>query len=215
MADYVNYSVVSWTDATPITSVRLNQMSTNIEQVKIANEDKPKGIVKYKSTTPNVGTTVGTQSDVKLVIALENTGGVDNRVTLDPTRYYRFVFNIRALAQSASGDDGRYEIYLVEGNTASNTSPLFTWTVSSPVTYRMVTSGSSAPDASTVPYAENNTYFAGGKYEHVESGLTKTNQSYSICIQRFSGAVQSSTGLPIWATHGVAEFYIEDIGGVA
>ena len=42
MADYTNYSIVSWSDTTPITSVRLNQMSVNIDQVKIVNDDKPK-----------------------------------------------------------------------------------------------------------------------------------------------------------------------------
>ena len=46
---YENYSQVSWTDGTPITGDRLQQMSTNTQQVKEATDDAPQGVKKIKS----------------------------------------------------------------------------------------------------------------------------------------------------------------------
>ena len=48
---YENYTFVSWTDGTPITGDRLAQMSTNIDQVKDATDDKPYGLLKFKTVT--------------------------------------------------------------------------------------------------------------------------------------------------------------------
>ena len=53
---YENYSFVSWTTGTPITGDRLSQMSTNIEQVKDATDDKPQGILKFKQISVNSNT---------------------------------------------------------------------------------------------------------------------------------------------------------------
>ena len=48
---YENYTFVSWSDGTPITSERLAQMSMNVEQVRDANDNKPNGILSFEEIT--------------------------------------------------------------------------------------------------------------------------------------------------------------------
>ena len=103
MADYTNYSLVTWTDLTPISSVRLNQVSTNIEQVKIANEDKPKGLLQISNTVITNGSSAAAEfANIKL-ISLDLVSGVDKRVTLDSQRYYRLNLVLPGITQQDAG----------------------------------------------------------------------------------------------------------------
>lgn len=212
MADYTNYAVVSWTDATPITSVRLNQMSTNIEQVKTANEDKPKGILKIKTEQSPSGSQNAQENNNSKIIALELSGGVDNRVTLDATRYYKFTLSIPNIIFTPTGEDGTLVIRLKEGNTVGSGNTLTTWTLQPPAAVYLNGTPGAPSSASSNLALRSSSYIGAGTYAHVISGETKTNQAYMIEVQRVDGNQQ--VNLPEWSISGTVQFYIEDVGGV-
>jgi hypothetical protein len=56
---YENYRYVSWASGTPITGERLSQMSNNIEQVKEATDDNPRGIIQFQQVSTDVPNTTG------------------------------------------------------------------------------------------------------------------------------------------------------------
>ena len=56
MADYDNYDLISWSLGTPITAGRLQQVSTNISEVKSATDKHAKGVLIMEQFTSAVGT---------------------------------------------------------------------------------------------------------------------------------------------------------------
>lgn len=229
MADYTNYSLVTWTDLTPISSVRLNQVSTNIEQVKIANEDKPKGLLKMSTGVLDAGSDSGGGGEFAKVkvTSLDLVGGTDNRVTLDATRYYRLNLNLPNITQAgAGGEDSTYLIKFCKGNTVSAGNLLTTFTLSSGIgAYIDMTSGNpsivnaNSTAGASLPMVANtairsNIIFGGGTYSYVYSA-TKVNESFFVEIERLQGA--STANADTWSIvdSSSTQFYIEDIGGVA
>lgn len=213
MADYTNYSLVTWTDLTPISSVRLNQMSTNIEQVKIFNEDKPKGLLKISNTVITNGSSVSSEfANVKLT-ALDLIGGADNRVTIESTRYYKISLHLPGIIQASSGgEDSRYEIRFCKGNGVSSGNTLTTYTLNSGIgTYINLVSGGANIANTTLRSGKT---FGAGVYSTIYSS-DQVNQSFFIEVQRIAGA--SSANPSTWALtdSSLVQFYIEDIGGVA
>lgn len=213
MADYTNYSLVTWTDLTPISSVRLNQMSTNIEQVKIFNEDKPKGLLKISNTVITNGSSVSSEfANVKLT-ALDLIGGADNRVTIESTRYYKISLHLPGITQAISGgEDSRYEIRFCKGNGVSSGNTLTTYTLNSGIgTYINLVSGGANIANTTLRSGKT---FGAGVYSTIYSS-DQVNQSFFIEVQRIAGA--SSANPSTWALtdSSLVQFYIEDIGGVA
>jgi len=218
MADYTNYSLVTWTDLTPISSVRLNQISTNIEQVKIANEDKPKGLLKISNTVITNGSSVSAEfSNVKLA-SLDLVGGIDNRVTLDSTRYYRLNLSLPGITQaSTGGEDSYYQIRFCKGNGTSTGNTITTFTLNSGAAiYTNVASGTPAfanvTTANTM-YRSGIT-FGGGTYTAIYSAL-KVNESFFVEVQRVAGASPLNPCTWALSDSSLMQFYIEDIGGVA
>jgi hypothetical protein len=232
MADYTNYSLVTWTDLTPISSVRLNQISTNIEQVKIANEDKPKGLLQISNTVITNGSSAAAEfANIKL-ISLDLVSGVDKRVTLDGQRYYRLNLVLPGLTQQdPGGEDGKYEIRFCKGNGVSAANILTTFTVLSGIgAYIDLTNGAAetrtvsteAPSAVGTTTVAGNTKirgsitFGAGVYSFVYSN-TKVNESFFVEIARSSdaSAANPSTWAIVTGGESSVQFYIEDIGGVA
>jgi hypothetical protein len=212
MADYTNYSLVTWTDLTPLSSVRLNQVSTNIEQVKIANDDKPKGLLKISNTVLTSGSSSSAEfANVKLV-ALTLTGGIDNRVTVDSTRYYRLNLSLPGITQAAAGgEDSRYEIRFCTGNGTSTGNILTTYKLNSGIGTYISLAGGAANVANTG--VRSGITFGSAVYSTVYSAAV-TNQSFFIEIQRIAGA--SALNPSLWSVDAsLVQFYIEDIGGVA
>lgn len=220
MADYTNYSIVSWSDTTPITSVRLNQMSTNIEQVKIVNDDKPKGILKKMELSNNIANGAGAIFANTKIISLtqETIGNVsyDNRVTLDSGRYYRLVLNFPGLTQDdAGGEDSTYYIRFRSGNTVSSGDVLATFKLNSGIAtfISMASSATANVSATTV---RSDITFGAGTYQHVINNVSANNQSYFVEVQREQGASNNNaTGWQVIASSGSLQFYIEDAGGIA
>jgi hypothetical protein len=228
MAEYTNYSIVSWSDTTPITSVRLNQMSTNIDQVKIVSSDKPNGILRIRTGVGDVSNGVGAIfSNTKIIALTQETSGntaYDNRVTLDSSRYYRLTFVCPGIMQlDAGGEDSTYYIKFRTGNTANAGSIVSQFVLSSGIgafysvaakpttdlTYDQVDSLGIRPEI----------IFGAGTYSYVFQGDSQVvNGSYFVELQRTvgpSGNMTNSTGWTVLGSSGQMQFYIEDIGGIA
>ncbi len=221
MADYTNYSFVSWTDSTPITSVRLNQMSVNIDQVKIVNDDKPKGILKLRDVTSNPVATGNNKFVPTKIAGLEQETignvGVDNRVTLDSSRYYKLTLSLPAIQQDqGGGEDSVYYLRFRTGNTA-NTGDILTTFVLAPQVgiYRTLVANTNISNGLAFM---SPIIFGGGTYTYVFRGNTVTNQSHIAELERVTpptGNANLASGWTVLAASGRMQFYIEDIGGIA
>lgn len=221
MADYTNYSIVSWSDMTPITSVRLNQMSVNIDQVKIVNDDKPKGILKLRQVSNNVSNGTGAVFANTKIIALtqETEGNVsyDNRVTLESGRYYKMCLNLPGITQSgAGGEDSNYFIRFRTGNTAGSGDIIAAFQLNSGIgTFINVATVTPANTSQTT--VRSDVTFGSGKYEAVLYNVSATNQSYFVEIERVAGGTgaNNASNWTVLGSIGDLQFYIEDAGGIA
>jgi hypothetical protein len=225
MADYTNYSIVSWADTTPITSVRLNQMSINIDQVKIVNDDKPRGILKLATIANNVTNTSNAQFANTKIIALtqETIGNVayDNRVTIQSSRYYRMVLNFPGISQDdPGGEDSTYYLRFRKGNTAGSGDIIAAFVLNSGVATFLNTA---TTVANSLTIANNlavrgDIAFGAGTYEYIIANQSLENQSYFVEIQRTQGGASGPNNASNWtvlASSGALQFYIEDAGGIA
>jgi len=223
---YENYSQVSWTDGSPLTGERLQQMSTNIEQVKEATDDSPQGLKKIKSNPDQVGS-ISSFSSTTEIIALKDefsTGGnADNRVTIDANRYYRITLHFTGFQIDAKGaEDSFYQISLHEGthgganttlHTVSFTPPIFAFinvaTLASQATIANIALRSDAYDSR----------FGAGTYSVVKQtgSSASTNKSYFAAVTRFAGASPAYAPSYIIPTSATAplQLFVEDIGGIA
>ena len=213
---YENYTTVAWTNGTPITGDRLQQMSINTEQVKDATDDNPRGVIKRK--IQNSDAAFSTSNVNETLIELKNeAGGANNSITLPGNRFVKASFNFPGIAiASPGGEDSVFEIRLIQGTEAS---AIYTWYASPPVNVYLDTSGG----APTIPddfLARSNQplYFGGGTYTHLFDSSTGLKESdgtgiFKIVIFRDSGA--SSANLPTFTVKGPMHFWIEDAGGTA
>jgi hypothetical protein len=216
---YENYSFVSWTAGTPISSDRLGQMSTNIGQVKDATDDNPKGILKLKTIS---GTTLGPYSSFNTeheIISLENEGGagVNNLVNVGVNRYYRLTLSFPGISiLNAGAEDSTYLITLNEGTTAAPV-VLSTWKATAgPFTF-INTAGANATIANEIIKSSSfPTKIGAGTYSTIfdSTGSGITNKRYYIGITRDDGSTQNnSPTFQILTSDARMQFYAEDIGG--
>jgi len=216
---YENYSFVSWTAGTPISSDRLGQMSTNIGQVKDATDDNPKGIIKIKTIS---GTTFGPYSSFNTeheIISLENEGGagVNNLVNVGVNRYYRLTLSFPGISiLNAGAEDSTYLITLNEGTTAAPV-VLSTWKATAgPFTF-INTAGANATIANEIIKSSSfPTRIGAGTYSTIfdSTGSGITNKRYYIGITRDDGSTQNNNPtFQILTSDARMQFYAEDIGG--
>jgi hypothetical protein len=217
MPDYTNYSTVSWSDLTPITSVRLNQMSTNIDQVKLVNDSKPKGILKIREATGNVsnGSVAGDIFKHTKIISLtqETEGNVayDNRVTLSSQRYYRLTFICPGIVQAdAGGEDSIYYIRFRTGNTANTGTILSTFVLSSGAGL-YINTDAEAPTTDNITL-RSDIVFGAGTYSYVFQGTNANNESHIVELERYKSNSNNASGWTVLGAAGKMQFYIEDIG---
>lgn len=218
---YENYRYISWSSGTPITGARLTQMSTNIQQVKDATDDKPQGIIKYKKRTSNLVVSAASAQTEQEIVALE-TGAPDNRINADANRFIRFNFNltggIKLISQGA--EDLTYQLYIKQGDFG----------VGSPITLAVINlnphsysyydvSSNSTNTTETVKSSSGPTYFGSGQYSVViDSGASGlVNQSFFVSIKRQNNSnTANAPGYTVIAGGtSPAEFYAEDIGGIS
>lgn len=214
---YENYRSVTWTSGTPITGARLAQMTTNIQQVKEATDDRPQGVLKYKKNTGNVSVlAVNGQTETEIVALASGTP--DNRVSTDANRYIRFNFNltggIKLISQGA--EDLTYKIFIKQGIFGVGGSTTLATFILNPHAYSYYdVSTDSNNTTESVKSSSGPTYFGAGHYSTILASGTSglTNQSFFVSIQRQSNS--STTNAPGFTVMGAVEFYAEDVGGTA
>jgi hypothetical protein len=219
---YENYSFVSWSSATPITGERLAQMSTNIDQVKDATDDKPQGVIKFKTVTTSPGSwTDFTDHSIITLSDESGTGGADNRVTVSSNRFYRATINFTGFVIDAKGaEDATYMIKICSGTFGGANTILQQYKFTPPpfTFIDVATLGNSATIANHT--LKNNAYdtrFASGMHSIVlqSNSAGFTNQSFFVSVKRDQGA--SANNAPAYSIPASVgnelQFYIEDIGG--
>lgn len=222
---YENYTQVSWTDGSPITGERLQQMSTNIQQVKEATDDSPQGIKKYKTVTTSSGSLTNFSSTSE-IIGLKNetgTGGPDNRITIDANRYYRVTLHFTGFQVDAKGaEDSFYQVSLHEGTHGGANTVLHAVSFTPPIfAYINVASLGGSATISDIALRSDayDSRFGAGTYSVVLStgASASTNKSYFAAVNRFQGA--SATNAPSYIIPASAtsplQLLVEDIGGLA
>lgn len=215
---YENYRFVSWTTGTPITGERLAQMSTNIEQVKDATDDRPQGVIQLHQITADVPNTVGYSDFVEYeLISLKEDPPADRRVSVDGNRYYKLSLSFPGFVVKARGaEDSTYSIKFYQGTFGNASTLLNTWSLTPPIfSYYDV---SSDPSTTTVSPKANGypTKFGAGDYSMIltstSSGLT--TESFYVTVKRDQGA--NTTNAPSYyipSSGTLMQFYIEDVGG--
>jgi len=221
---YENYSSVAWSSGTPLTGDRLQQMSTNIQQVKEATDDKPQGVLKYKKVTSTFSPFTDIDATENLIVALKDetgTGGNDLSVSADGNRFMRLVLTFPGISIQARGaENTRYVLSIKQGTDTGNiVDTLATYYFSPPVYSFIDVSANAAETAQTVRSngAAQGTYIGAGQYSVIvdttSAGLS--SESYFVSVKREvnsnmtnapSYTILSSTSAPV-------EFYAEDAGG--
>lgn len=217
---YENYSLVSWTDGSPITGERLQQMSTNIQQVKEATDDSPQGIKKVKSNPSSIGdiTLTGTTAEIISLKDETGSGGADNRVTIDANRYYRVKLNFPGFKVNAKGaEDARYVLSIRSGIHGSANTLLYQVDFTPPVFAYINVTGAGPITISNIALRSDSyaSFFGAGTYEVVlNSSGGFSNRSFFADVTRQPGA--SMTNAPSYTVPSTyLQLYVEDIGGTA
>lgn len=216
---YENYNFVSWTTGTPITGERLAQMSTNIEQVKDATDDKPQGILKFKQDSANTSAFSDFSEHELIKLADESgSGGADNRVSVSGNRYYKVVLNFPGFRIKGKGmEDSTYNLRVYSGTFGGANTPITTWSVT-PHTFDFYDTATNASTVTTtVKSTGYDTIIGTGTYVFTlssnSSGLS--GESFFVAVDRTQGT--STTNAPdyfIRANNSPMQLYIEDAGGV-
>lgn len=219
---YENYTQVAWTYGTPITADRLQQMTENIQQVKDATDDNPRGLVKIKEISSSL--TYNTMNTYHEIINLKNegSGNPDNSVTLPASRYVRLSLTFPGIKVSTPGqEDSVFILRLSQGNPANTATTLYQWKISQPIHTFLDASATASPTTSNTQVRGSSfpNYFGTGTYSFVtttSTGITGSNGSgvFNVEIYRDSGnsAANPSTFI-IPCNESKMQLYIEDIGG--
>ena len=215
---YESFRTVSWSDATPITSVRLQQMTTNIEQVKSANLDKPIGIVRYNTVgsdidVPIAGRTI--QQD-HVLVELKLDGATDNRWTLESGRYYKLCLDLPPIeVQGPGGEDSTYTIAFSRGTFATPVgSVIRSYTLNSGIAlFTNVHTEAASVDNLTL---KSTIRFGAGTYTCIFTGAGEENVSFFAKITKTQGSSGSGniTNYSIQNSESPTQFWLEDIGGI-
>jgi hypothetical protein len=223
---YENYNFVSWSDGTPITSLRLSQMSTNIEQVKDVIDDKATGVLKFNQLTTQSPNATGysdfTEHEVIYLKDESGTGGSDTRVSIAENRYYKITVNIPAISVlSAGAEDSRYVINLYNGSNIADAGKqkLGYWEIT-PHTFTFANVAMGLPANIANEAIKSNTYpskIGSGTYTVLQTtGSSLTNQSFFLSVSRVAGA--NIVNAPNWRIEGNSsapiQIYVEDAGGI-
>lgn len=219
---YENYTQVSWSLGTPITGDRLQQMTENIQQVKDATDDNPRGVIKIKEVTGAV-TSNSMNSYVEIInLKNEGAGNPDNSVTLPASRYVKLTLTFPGIKVAAPGqEDSVFILRVSQGSNANTANTLYLWKISQPIHTFLDASTTSPPTVSNTQIrgSSHPVYFGAGSYSFITTtgaGITGSNGSgvFNVEVYRDSGnsAANPSTFV-IPCNESKMQFYIEDVGG--
>ncbi len=218
---YENYTPVSWSDGTPITGARLQQMTTNIEQVKDATDDKPKGLLRLKTITAN--TSSFSDFTEHEIVALEdetsnplpNSG--DNRVTVDAYRWYKITINFPGVAVTEPGnEDSVFNLKICSGQFGGANTTIKTYKFTVPP-YTYLNSASNATPVISDHSVKGNfpTRVGAGTYTVIANTSTAlSNQDFFVSIIRNQGQSNNSpSAYVIPCADTSCDLFVEDVGG--
>lgn len=218
---YENYSFVSWTEGTPITGERLQQMSTNTEQVKLATDGKPKGILRLKtvsSDSPSNTTSNANLAASYEVISLKNeSGNPDNRITLETGRAYKLTLIFPGIeVNTTGGEDATYELGIKRGVFGNTTSNISVYQLNSgPIMFANVsTTAANNTNLSTLLNLHSGYHFGAGTYTAIVIGDGTANESFTVDIRKVAGPSGSNraTAYAVVGSEVPIQLMIEDIG---
>lgn len=223
---YENYSIVSWTDGSPITGDRLQQMSTNIQQVKEATDDRPLGLVKYKTVTTSSATftSFATTNEIIALKDETSTGGADRRVSVSGNRYYRVVLNFTGFQIDAKGaEDSYYVVSIHHGTHGGANTMIYSADFTPPIfAYINVASLGGSATISNIALRSDSydSRFGAGTHSVVLASDSAgfTNRSFFAAVNRFQGASSANAPgyfVPASSSTKELQLYVEDIGGIA
>lgn len=219
---YENYTQVSWTVATPITADRLQQMTENIQQVKDATDDNPKGLIKIKEITSSI--TYNTMNQYHEIINLKNegSGNPDYSVSLPESRYIKVTLNFPGIKINQPGqEDSVFILRVSQGNPANTATTLCLWKISQPIHTFLDASTTFPPTTANTQVRGSSypSYFGAGSYSIVTTtgtGITGVDGTgvFNVEIYRDSG---NSTANPstfiIPCNESKMQLLVEDVGG--
>ena len=214
---YETFDTISWSDGTPLTSDRLQQMSTNIDLVKEVTDGYSRGVLSLKQDTTTH--TAITDSTYTSIIALVNEGGgLDYRVTAAANRYVKITFTTPGI-QIANGDENNIYSYRLYNGTATSDTLTQEWffgvpsqDVITPATATVEDTGATNRTvllSSSITAMTGTKKMGGGTFSViVDSGSTGlTTQNYTVFVGR-SGGTASYNTLGTQPT----QLYAEDCG---
>ncbi len=223
---YENYSQVSWTDGTPITGDRLQQMSTNTQQVKEATDDNPQGVKRLKVVTSNTASFTDFANTHEIINLTDEsgTGGPDNRVTISASRFYKVTLNFTGFVVAAPGaEDSTYIVSLHTGTHGSANTMIYSAKFTPSIfAYIDVSTSGNASTISNIALRNSayDSFFGAGTHSVVlQSNISGfTNETFFAAVNRVQGASANSAPsyiVPAASTVQPLQLYVEDIGGVA
>jgi len=184
MAEYTTYSTVSWSDGTPISSDRLQQMSTNSEAIKTTTQTYAKGVLARQTKGATIPASPITDTSANEIVGFSQTGtgydiSGDSRLTVGANRLFRITLTIPAVDFAGlDASDNQYYFKLVSGSASSDTQ-VAQWYFGSPET------------------SSSGMKVAGGDYSVLlESSTGITSQAYTVFMSRVAGTV----GYQVFAT---------------
>lgn len=216
---YENYRFISWTDGTPLTGERLAQMSTNIEQVKEATDDRPQGLIQFHQISTDVPNATGYSDFAEYeLISLKEDPPADRRVSVDGNRYYKLHLNFPGFLVKARGaEDSTFLIKFYQGTFGNASTLLNTWRVTPPIFSYYDVSSNASTTTTSVKSNGYPTRFGAGDYSYVvttsSSGISA--ESFYVAIKRDQGASANNAPAYYIPSGGTTmQFYVEDIGGI-
>ena len=219
---YENYFYVSWAAGTPLTSGRFEQMSLNIQQIKDAATDNPNGILQFNQSTTASANWNDFAVSHEIINLVDNTGtgGLNQQVAIDASRYYKVAINIPGIVVWGPGsEDSTFKLELYRGISTGNAATLIsTWKIT-PSTFSYLNVASAAANIANEAVKSNSypSIIGGATYSVIQQTTTAlTQQSFYAAITRDQGASSNnSPSFAIYAATGAPiQLYVEDVGGV-
>jgi hypothetical protein len=204
---YETYDQISWSDGTPLTSDRLQQMSTNISLVKSVTDGYSKGILSWNemTTPPSTIDDFGSHIVIQLHLDTTPTPTVDRRVTVESNRFLKITFTTPGIVIGDGDEDTKYFYQLRHGTALDGQLKQ---------EFMFVPEGGDIINSHTdIDPATGNKYLGGGTFSVLIDSLATgiTSQDYTMWIGR-TGSGTGSVYRPYMIGGAKIQLWAEDCG---
>ena len=204
--DYSNYDLISWSLGTPITAGRLQQVSTNISEVKSATDNHAKGVLIMEQWTSPVGSVdtdgvlhTGLTGTITTIANLNDGVQGNQTITLEAARWYRVALTIPDITLGAGHPGSWFEI-VIDKTVSSTTTGIGKFAVMT-----------SSADATAK-------HFGSGTYSTLidtGAGSTTPHEFKATIIHNGRDGSNSAAYALAAAGTGPLQFWVEDVGASA